>query len=212
MIQLLYTRDHATRGEALASVTPGCRHGLIDKTPPKKIHKLHTLVFWGHGDAARFCDLDARGLVRLIGKWRVRNPGLKTIEIITCNARHCTYEDPYVEKVKRLFKGRARLFTFGLTLRALPVSVGGIKESFSILLAEPVHKSWAYITAPGKTDALMMEAQNLIRYEKTAGGKSVTFKGDLAKRADALSRSRKRRKWTLNYGYLDTLRRNLVDV
>ena len=211
MIQILYTHDHATRGSALAS-TIGARHGLIGSTDPQRIRGLDTLTFWGHGDPGRFCERTPSDMVKLIRKWKDLNGSLKTVELITCNARHCTSGDPLAKKIKSALHRNIFRSTSRLKVKALPVTVTGKRNAFSILLAETVHKSWVYVTAPGTNDSLMMQAQNLIRWEQDEEGRSFCFKGDMAARANQVVRDNPDRQWTMNYGYFNTLRANLVAV
>jgi hypothetical protein len=51
-----------------------------------------------------------------------------------------------------------------------------------------------------------MQAQSLIQYERTVDGKLVSFRGDIAQRADKTVRDNPQRTWTMNYGYFNTLR------
>lgn len=212
MIQILYTQDHMTRAVALTSVVPLARHGLVNTTPPIAIPGLHTLTFWGHGDPGRFCDHSPSELVKLIGKWKKLNSKLKTVELITCNARHCTQGDPLASKIKSGLRMGFLHGTAGIKVKALPVTVTGKRNAFSILLAEPNYKSWAYITAPGTNDGPMMEAQNLIRYDAGQNGGAVPYQGDLAVKANKVARDHPVRNWTVNFGYFNTLRSCLVDV
>ena len=57
-----------------------------------------------------------------------------------------------------------------------------------------------------------MEASSLIQFTTNATGGLVSFKGDIAQRADAMVREHRDRKWTMNYGYFNTLRATLGAV
>ena len=211
MILILYTQDHAARGSTLSSVLPGSKHGLVS-IKPTKFEGMDTLTFWGHGDFAGFCDLTPSELVKLIGKWKSLNAKLKTVELITCNARHTYAGDPLADKIKSALRRGILQGTSGLVVKALPVTVTGKMNAWSILLAETTHRSWVYVTAPGKTDALMMQAQNLVRYEIGPSGGAESFNGDMAAKADRIVRETPDREWTMNYGYFNALRNNLVVV
>lgn len=211
MIHLLYTADHANRATALAAANPGSRHGLIDTTKPAAIQGLDTLSFWGHGDQWKLCNKTPDELVRLIGQWKALNATLKTVELITCNARHCVGGDAYANRVKNGLHGFLSS-TRDITVKALPTTVSGKLNAFSILLAETNTKSWVYVTAPGADDKLLMQAQSLIQYERTQDGRLVSFRGDIAQRADKTVRDNPQRQWTMNYGYFNTLRSCLGKV
>ena len=198
----------------MAGTTAGSTHELFDANIHKarKIMNLKTLVFWGHGDQFGFCGMKPDKAIEVIKDWKKHNSGLKTVELITCNARHCTSGDAFANSVRhglhRGFMNSGR----DITVKALPVAVGGKMNAFSILLAEPNFKSWAYITAPGTDDTEMQKVNKMMSFETTADGRSVSYRGDLAIKADKLAREHARRNWTLNYGYMSTLRACLVPV
>jgi hypothetical protein len=173
---------------------------------------LDTLVFWGHGDAYRLCNKTPNDMVKTISAWKKLNPQLNTVELITCNARHFTGpNDSYANQLKKGLRSGFRSSTRNITVKALPVTVSGSQNAFSILLAEPNTKSWCYVTGPGTDDKIMFQGANLINYIEI-DGKSVSFKGDIAQRADKVVRENPTRKWTMNYGYFNTLRHNLVAI
>lgn len=176
-------------------------------TNPAVVPNLDTLAFWGHGDSSKLCGKTPRELHEVIKAWKSHNAGLKTVEIITCNARHASGGDPFVKKLKSGIGFRSSLR--GLTIKALPTTVTGKNNAWSILLAETNHKSWVYVTAPGATDALLMEASSLINFQRNVNGGLSSFWGDIAKRADQMVRDNPNRQWTMNYGYFNTLRAHL---
>src|SRR5689334_19144893 len=108
---VLYTADHQARGVALAAETPRARHGDIDGTSPMAVPGLDTLTFWGHCNMTDLCGKSSKELYDLITRWKKHNPALKTVELITCNARHCNGQmDPYANRLKShlkwgIFKG-----------------------------------------------------------------------------------------------------------
>jgi hypothetical protein len=211
MIQILYTQDHAARGVALAAAVPGAKHGLVD-TAPSAVTGLDTLVFWGHGDQFKPCDRTAAEIVKVISGWKKLNSGLKTVELITCNARHCTGNaDSFAVQVKNGLRAGVLSSTRNIQVKALPVTVSGMRNAFSILLAEVPTKSWVYVTGPGTNDSIMMEGVRLINFE-TVNGKVQSFKGDIALRANKVVRDVPVRKWSMNYGYFNNLRNCLVAV
>jgi hypothetical protein len=134
--------------------------------------------------------------------------------------------------------------TRSIVLKALPVDASANKnqkkssplarptisgrDSYSILLADAVTKSWVYITAPlaisnnmSQGDKLLMYAANLIRFDDAG---TASFKGDIAARAAIKSKildqpadvtkpnsllPKVPRTWTMTYGYFRTLRATL---
>lgn len=209
MLQILYTTDHLARGVALSQELPGSEHALVDTAATAK--GVDTLLCWGHGDAYSFCKKSAADMVALVTAWKSVNPELATVELVTCNARHCTgTADSFANQLK---SGLGGFFssTKNIRIKALPVTVTGSVNAFSILLAEPATKSWCYVTGPGTDDKEMFKGANQIT-SHVVSGRTVSFRGDIAQRADAIVRANPDRKWTMNYGYFNTLRGNLVYV
>ena len=217
--------SHEERAKGLAAVTANCQYGNIDTTAAKKLTPdLETLIFWGHGDSTSLCGKSVTDLCKVIVEWKKVNPKLKTIEVITCNTRHAKGKaTPYVDSLKRhlLFDPRFR-GTFGLKVKALPVGVGGKHNVWSILLAHAPTRSWVYITAPGTTDADMMQAKNLIEFDRGTTG-AVSYTGDLATKANKVVSGRAKNPvdlngnpfkvdWKMTYGYFNTLRACLGTV
>jgi hypothetical protein len=205
--------DHGPRGKLLAQVHGGSC-GYIETAIATPKPGLVTLVLWGHGDAEKLCGMKAADAAEVVKRWKAINPGIKTLEIITCNARHASGSgSPYVSQLKSKLTG-FRSSTRDIEIKALPVAVGGKRNNWSILLAEPVFKSWVYITAPGANDALLMQAKTLIDYEAGERGEGLqSYRGDIAIKADQSVRAAPmNRQWTMNYGYFNTLRSHLVKV
>lgn len=215
MIHILYTHDHMARGQALAGAIPMATHGSIDTNiimKPLKFKDLDTLTFWGHGDQYKFCGMRPPEMVKLIKKWKSYNSSLKYLELITCNARHCTSADPFANAVKSGLRAGFFEATHGIKVKALPVSVVGSSNAFSILLAEVKTKSWVYITAPGNDDKVLMDANHFVTTEPLADGQFKSYTGDLAVKANKVAMEHPVRNWTLNYGYFNNLRNNLVVI
>ncbi|MEQ1762885.1 MAG: hypothetical protein ABL984_07065 [Pyrinomonadaceae bacterium] len=221
MIHILYTPCHKDRAEALATATPGSTHGLIDPAqlhggavnPAKPLHfgNLETLVLWGHGDSSGICGLHPSQVVKLIKKWKDANSKLKNVELLTCNARHSSTGTSLTAAVKSGLRSNIFSSAHGIKIKALPVAVGGPMNAWSILLAEPMFQSWAYITAPGANDNLMQTANTMMKFH-LVGGKSVSYKGSLIDRAQKIMVENPVRNWTINYGHLTGLRKSLVEV
>lgn len=213
MIQFLFQGGHGSHGpraQALAGVTPGSRCGDIASTQPSVFPGLHTLAFWGHGDAYKLCGQSASQIFSLIKDWKKLNSGLKTIEVITCNARHAVGGAPFANQLKSKFGVMSG--TRGMVVKGLPLTVTGKNNAWSILLAETNFNSWCYVTAPGATDKMLMEASSLITFQQNATGGLVSYRGDIATRANEMVRQHPQRQWTMNYGYFNTLRASLVAV
>lgn len=215
MIQFLFQGGHGShepRARALATLIPGSE---VNDVNAKAVARagLDTLTFWGHGDSSRLCGKTVEEIRSVIKAWKALNAGLVTVEILTCNARHCTSGDPYATRLKNSFGilSGAR----GVKVKALPTTVTGKNNAWSILLAETIHNSWVYITAPGIDDKLLMQANSLIQFEDYEEGgqtKKRSFRGDIAQRADQMVRANPDRQWTMNYGYLQTLRAHLAAI
>ncbi len=222
-VMIFYTHDHKARAEGLQEVTPGSKSEEITVTyRPTTIAGLHTIVFWCHGDPTQLCDINPSAMVTFLQRAKSANPGLKTVEMITCNARHYSpvlTSRSYVDQVKRGMSGITSSLR-GITLKAMPLGATGSREAFSILLADAGTKSWVYVVAPGTTDKLMMEGQALIRYKQTTTGGFESFTGDIAQRASEVVRDHPRRgakaegdsQWSMVFGYFATLRAALVTI
>jgi hypothetical protein len=139
--------DHQVRAKALASTYATTAQSI--KTKPSKVGNLDSLVFWGHGDPSAFCSLNSTAFVDLVAEWKKQNPSLKTIEMLTCNARHKQfgYPDSYTEQVVMKLSKKHKDIKF----KALPVAVtpSGNTADFSILKWHPGSATWAYVGAPG---------------------------------------------------------------
>jgi hypothetical protein len=209
MLQILYTQDHLARGVALSQEEAGSDHALVDTAPTAK--GVDTLLCWGHGDSYSFCKKSAAEMAALVTAWKAVNPALHTVELVTCNARHYTGKsDSFANQLKSRLSGFFSS-TKHIVIKALPVTVTGAANAFSILLAEPATKSWCYVTGPGTDDKIMFQGANLIT-SHVVNGKMVSFKGDIAQRANLMVSQHPDRKWSMNYGYFKMLRRNLVKV
>ncbi len=208
MIQILYTADHLERGAALASEI-GAQHGLISITPVS--NNLHTLIFWGHGDSYNLCKKTASEIKDIVSEWKKKNPTLHTVEILTCNARHAKaglvpFANELKSKLNSFFGNTKKI-----TLKALPTNVNGKHGAHSVLLADAGTRSWCYVTATGADDKKMWEGASKITFHEV-GGKSVSYKGNVATRANMVASKNPDRQFTLNYGSFSTLRNQLVEV
>lgn len=211
MILILWELGHDKRSKALAAVI-GAQEGDINQKKPSRIAGLDTLILWGHGDAQKLCDKKPDQMFDIIAGWKGSNGSPRTVEILTCNARHSTHGESFVGKLKaRVADTRA---TRGITIKALPVHVKGATNAWSILLAETQFNSWCYITASGADDKELMKASSLIQYQTNQNGGLVSYRGDIAKRADEMVRTQPalNRKWTMLYGPFRTLRAYLGTV
>lgn len=220
MIQILweYTGpgdSHEDRARTLANMTAGANYNNVTQKP---VHKpgLDTLTFWGHGTDSSLCGKTPKEFISLVKEWMKENSELKTIEIITCNARHGMNGDSYVKKV---IQGIGWSNRRKLTFKGLPVRMGsGGLNCHSILIADWQTSSWCYVTgmADGKymNDTVMQLGRRLVVNAalKDFALDKVNKIADVAQGADRVSRTEKTREFTLNYGYFDTLRRQLVII
>lgn len=188
-IQILFEGDHKLRADTLAnSLANDALSDPVDKKPVK-VAGLKRLVFWGHGDKGSLCHKPARDIVQLIKDWKSLNDGLKTVEILTCNARHFTDTTAgdvvpekhlkslltHMDKDKRIDNSMAKQIKRGLKysiypsvrklkLLAMPVSVNGGHNQTSILYWDGNTTSWCYVT--GANDPEMFRISNNIKLIK----------------------------------------------
>jgi hypothetical protein len=201
MIQILYGHQHQARAEALARAIGG-HCGPADKKPILK-PGLSTLTFWGHGDPFKFCEMTPDQFVAYVASWKKENKSLKTIELITCNARHATGG---ADSFTTNFKGKLRKKFSDISIKAMPMGIGtgGKPHIWSILKCQTTTNSWFYVTAPGAKDTdVMWPGVHLVEAEDGA---------DLAIKADAVKKRENLRKFGLEFGYLNTLRATLTTI
>lgn len=226
--------DHKERAEQLA--TTYATTAVSVTQPPKKVASLTSIVFWGHGDIKKFCNLTPDEFVALIYAWRKLNPGLNTVEMMTCNARHKQggTTDSYTDQVLSKLNAKKS----GIRLRGFPLltTPTGNTCQFSILKWHPSTATWAYVGCSGLNDAVMQDAcwflQVLMPPKGTAVGYSrahaamkdltaltvnnamaVTLKYD-QKQVDAFNAKldRVRKDATVMSGNLSTLRWWVTDI
>ena len=219
MIQILFGDEgHRARCSALAGATPGSN--VTSANGPaldKKVQKIHTLTFWGHGDSSKFCGLTARDFVGKVKEWRKWNPTIATVEIITCNSRHGTLDSTkrpdgtvesswvksYTDQVKRDLQKEK------LTVKALPMGMGGMGEhKWSILKFSPTTNTWLYVTADGAKDTdLMWPGVHAVEQDPIfQSTKNFVLAGNAVKLRETM------RKYTLDFGMIGQLRQSLITL
>lgn len=155
-----------------------------------------TLTVWGHGDANTFAELSNGEFGQLIRNWKKLNTQLKTVEIITCDARH--NDDPFSGYASSVAKFVRDTCGEEVVVKALPV--GQHKTDCSILWANVGTASFCYITAPSD-EALEYANQRL---KTLSPGNSR----DLNKTAQDMAKEERPafHNYTVNGGYFKTLR------
>lgn len=244
MIQILYESDHLNRAKTLAEVLKNNKpikvssissnsllvmdntstkslavdteYDLISTDPSKK-KGMDTLIFWGHsGGNISLCGKSPSEIVNIVKRWKSLNPGLKTVEVLTCDGRHAkTGEEPLVRKVRNALRSGIFSSTRKIVLKALPVAVAGSKDSASILLADWETKSWCYVSAPSSGAMFTGKNQVVAIAEKFyCLREGDTSSADLALACQRLFKQKgeKDRIFSVNYGYFNTLRSQLVEV
>ena len=219
MIQILFGDEgHRNRCNALATATRGSNvSSASGPALDKKVMKIHTLTFWGHGDTSKFCGLTATALVSKVKEWMKWNPTIKTVEIITCNSRHGTLDskplgDGTVEKswVKSYTdQVKPALKKLGLTVKALPMGMGSAGAMrWSILKFSPTTSTWLYVTADGDkdTDAMWPAIHKVEQHALFINSKDFVAAGAAVKAEDTL------RKYTIDFGRIGDLRNALVPL
>lgn len=204
--------SHRNRAFRLAAVTAGATTAHINMPPTRMPRRIDTLTLWGHGDMARLCGKTPEEMATLIKAWKSANSSLKTVELITCDVRHFRgNEDSYANLLKlALRRGGILSNTRGITLKGMPVSVGGIKDAHSILLADWQSGTWVYITAPGPSDDTLGFAKRLILFDERNMERPDGT--DVASLANKVLQMHPRRDWSMSYGTFTTLRSALVPI
>ena len=217
MIQILHGDEgHRARCTALAAATPGASVGSAGGPAlDKKVQKIDTLTFWGHGDASRFCSLSSTDFTAKVKEWMKWNPTIKTLEIITCNSRHGTIDSrrlddgsierswvkSYTDQVKPGLK------KLGLVVKSLPMGMGsGGANRWSILKFSPSTGTWLYVTADGEkdTDVMWPGVTQVEQDPIFLATKNFATAGAAVKTRETM------RKYTLDFGTIDKLRAALI--
>ena len=186
-IQILYESDHQDRAVALmGALTNSAVAGPMDTTPVK-IKGLKTLIFWGHGQSSILCNMNSKAVIATIIAWKTLNSDLKVVEVITCNARH--YDNKFwnatvtvhrkskmmhnsgspinnsiVKQIKRGLKYNINPALWSIKVLALPESVRGSLNQYSILYWDAATTSWCYVT--GRTETEMFTVGACIKQSK----------------------------------------------
>ncbi len=175
--------DHATRAKSLATAYMTTARSVKDGAT--EVAGLEKLVFWGHGDTSKFCGLKSPDFVKLVGEWKAANEGLKTVEMLTCNARHRQRNsDSYTEQVVTELSRRRNRNANKINFRALPVAStkSGKTCNWSILKWHGESATWAYVAATdvagklGQADSLMHAAVIALEDFKTPRGPHPCFR------------------------------------
>ncbi|RME74684.1 MAG: hypothetical protein D6776_04735 [Planctomycetota bacterium] len=204
---VLWGAEHEARAKALAKAVKEKAHELVPDAEPIKT-KDKTLTFWGHGGQGSFCDLTPAQFVEVISAYVKKNKKIKTIEIITCDARHKQRrgEDAFINEVVAQIQGDKKLKKRfkKIAIKALPIAVTG-KESYSILWASEGTNTFCYIAAKKRKD--MDEAgKRMLQLAKT-----VTPKYHLGEIGNELAKDSER-KFSVLYGDIKNLRSYLAKV
>ncbi|HVA48754.1 MAG TPA: hypothetical protein VNH11_20480 [Pirellulales bacterium] len=216
MIQILYGDEgHKIRCNALAAATPGS--SVASASGPafdKKIMKIDTLTFWGHGDASKFCGMTATDFISKVKEWMKWNPTIKTVEIITCNSRHGTLDSKKLDDGTvetswvKSFTDQVKpgLKKLGLTVKALPLGISYGANRWSILKFSPTTNTWLYVTAPGAKDTEVMwpGVHRVEQHPLFDATKNFVTAGTAVKASDTL------RKYTIDFGAIGQLRAALI--
>jgi hypothetical protein len=217
MIQILHGDEgHRARCAALAAATPGASVGSAGGPAlDKKVQKIDTLTFWGHGDASRFCGMTSSDFAAKVKEWMKWNPTIATVELITCNSRHGTIDSrklddgtierswvkSYTDQVKPALKKQ------GLVVKALPMGMGtGGANRWSILKFSPSTNTWLYVTADGEkdTDVMWPGVTKVEQDPIFLSTKNFATAGAAVKARETL------RKYTLDFGTIGALRTSLI--
>jgi hypothetical protein len=207
-IIILYGTEHKELALALAkayNVDAKYVFAAAFSTKASAFPGLTTLIAWGHSDGIeKFSEMTSDKFVELITAWRQANPGLKTVEILTCDARHNAKGEPQGPYAKRVAAGVQKKYR-DLTIKALPI--GRAADDCSILMAQVTPPTFCYITAPNKL--VLDKARQAVLDLNTQ------LKADLSLIGNELAKNPNRpqqvsqRQYTLNYGPLKNVRSQL---
>lgn len=198
--------DHEARARALAAVIPGSNCSPVKITTGIQKPGLDTLIYWGHGAAMGVCGLTPQEFAQDVVAWKRWNSGIKTVEVITCDARHVGLCDlSFIETVRPLIRKKYK----DIVIKALPMGMGSSSaHTFSTLLAHSPTGTWCYITAGGAQEIdELMPAVHLVKTEATQN-----TGGDLSQAAQAVQAANPARKFGLMFGGFANLRDTLTVI
>lgn len=218
MIQILCgDSGHKARCDALSAASGGA--SVVNANGPafdKRVMRIDTLVFWGHGASDAFCGMNSRDFLKKVQEWVKWNPTIKTIEIITCNSRHGTEQSVRVngEIEKSWVKSytdqvKPGLRKLKLTVKALPMGMGSSGANrWSILKYSGTTSTWMYVTADGSkdTDAMWPGVYKVEESDLFKTTKNYVTAGQYIKNTDRM------RNYTLDVGTVGQLRSALVTL
>jgi hypothetical protein len=203
---ILWGKEHQARAEALAieynekAMAEARLARSNSGIQPVTCADL-TLSIWGHGNEIMLAGMLDVELGVLIQNWKRKNPSLKTVELITCNAQHNS--QPLSGYAKRVAKFVERNYK-DITIKALPA--GQFTDDYSILWANANTKTFCYITAPSK-ETFDFANKRLQALEPVCHNDLVKAGQQMAK-----ERGTPPHNYTVNYGCLNVLRASLATV
>lgn len=204
---ILWGSEHKERAEALAAAygeqsaavanLARSNEGIVPLASTDE-----TLTVWGHGNATHFSEMLDVEFGVLVKAWKKKNPKLKTVELVTCDAQHNVY--PLAGFAKRVMQYVKASYS-DITFKALPV--GQHTDDRSILWASSGTSTFCYITAP--SDVTFDHAN--LRLQLLAPG----CDNKLGQVATAMAKERtlsSPNNFTVNGGDLNVLRASLATV
>lgn len=147
---ILWGKEHQARAEALAAIC-GEQSAAISSlsisnegTQPLTCADA-TLTVWGHGNSDYFSEMLDVEFGVLIKNWKKKNPALKIVELITCDAQHNIVPlAGYAMRVAKFIQDVHK----DIVVKALPV--GQHPDDRSILWANSGTRTFCYLTAPSQ--------------------------------------------------------------
>lgn len=182
---ILYGLEHQVRaqnlGAALGEVVAGAAPLAAGAAIPHSTDT--TLTIWGHGGPQQFAEFTPAQLAAFVQRWKTANPGLKTLELITCDARHVQDDrDSYTDKLMPLLIRGANVL---VTVKGLPR--GGSKATVSELWAGNAVGSDGYFFLAAEDDAALQVAVGQMQAALAAVPASVPVGGIFAAAAPLMT-------------------------
>ena len=140
---IMYGKDHFDRANTLATTVGEKAAGSSVLSDQRFIPKTPdwTLTVWGHGGPDTFCEMANISFCEGIKAWKKMNPTLKTVEIITCDARHNAYD--YLSSYAKSVAKYVKLNGIDVAIKALPAGQATTGES--VLWASANTSSFCHI-------------------------------------------------------------------
>lgn len=153
---ILWGKEHQWRATNLATVVgENVAQFELAAKGAIPVSADNTLTIWGHGGSEIFAEMSAPALGDFIKAWKAKNAALKTVELVTCDARHSSdNRDSFTDKLMPLLLNASKNKVL-VNIMCLPR--GGSTATTSELWATEVTGSNGYFFIAADNDAALQK-------------------------------------------------------